>query len=437
MLPSPQDALPLPRHPNVEQYKKRAKELAKAANSRNAAALPKWAQEWIESLVRLADLSIAPELPVRVEWWVENLQASVRHEKEAGRELSLTRAQFVIARAHGFESWPKFTKHLKELARERSPEADFEHAVDAIVRGDLDGLNRFLQRNPKLVRARSSREHQACLLHYIGANGIEGYRQKTPKNIVQIARVLLAAGADVNATAKVYGGQATTLELVATSIHPEQAGVQQELIQLLLDNGAAIEDTRGGILVNQCLASGRARAAHFLAAHGAPLDLDGAAGLGRLDLVRTFFSVKGGLSSSATPEQLQRALIWACEYGHIAVVSFLLEHGTPLNGPGGTGQSPLHWAVIGANVETIELLLSKGADLEQKNRYGGTALGQALWSALYGEREMQPRYLHVINVLIDAGARIAEEMAPWVLQQKEAALSLKQQIVELLIQRGR
>jgi ankyrin repeat protein len=432
MFSSPQDALPLPRHPNLEQYKKRAKELAKRASSPNAAALQNWAREWIESLVRLADLSIAPELPVRVEWWVENLQVSVRHEKADGGELSLTQSQFVIARAHGFESWPKFRKHLQALARERSPEADFENAVDAIVAGDLDGLKRLLQSNPKLVRARSNREHNASLLHYVGANGMEGYRQKTPKNILQIARVLLEAGANVNATANVYGRQATALELVATSIHPEQAGVQEALIQLLLQNGAGIEDTRGGRLVNQCLANGRASAAHFLAAHGALLDLESAAGLGHLDLVRTLSERNGTLMSNATPEQLQRGFLWACEYGHVEVVTFFVQDGAPLDGDANTGQSPLHWAVIGGKVETIEVLLAAGANLEQKNRYGASALGQALWSALHSAPAMQPRSLRVVEVLIDAGARVGDDIASWVHQQKEAPLKLKQQIVELL-----
>jgi hypothetical protein len=43
-------------------------------------------------------------------------------------------------------------------------------------------------------------------LHYCSANGVEGYRQKTPKNIVEITRILLEAGAEVDARADVYGG---------------------------------------------------------------------------------------------------------------------------------------------------------------------------------------------------------------------------------------
>src|SRR5687767_9692458 len=43
------------------------------------------------------------------------------------------------------------------------------------------------------------------LLHYLGANGVEPFRQHTPKNAVEIVAVLLDAGADVNAEAQMYG----------------------------------------------------------------------------------------------------------------------------------------------------------------------------------------------------------------------------------------
>ncbi len=53
MFPNPHDALPLPPHPNLDQYKKRAKDLLKASQSTDPAAIRTWAAEWIASLVRL------------------------------------------------------------------------------------------------------------------------------------------------------------------------------------------------------------------------------------------------------------------------------------------------------------------------------------------------------------------------------------------------
>jgi len=40
-----------------------------------------------------------------------------------------------------------------------------------------------------------------------------------------------------------------------------------------------------------CLANGRPEAAEYLASRGAPVDFESAAGVGRLDVVQSFFSV--------------------------------------------------------------------------------------------------------------------------------------------------
>src|SRR6266480_5897265 len=90
-------------------------------------------------------------------------------------------------------------------------------------------------------RPRSAREHRATLLHYVSANGVENYRQQSPPNAARVTELLLAAGADVEAEADVYGGGCTALGLVATSTPPREAGVQIPVIQVLLDHGAQIE----------------------------------------------------------------------------------------------------------------------------------------------------------------------------------------------------
>jgi hypothetical protein len=85
-------------------------------------------------------------------------------------------------------------------------------------------LKRLVGEHPELIRARSMRTHRATLLHYVGANGIEGWRQHTAANAVEILGFLVDAGAEVDAVADMYGGS-TTLGLVATSLHPERAGL--------------------------------------------------------------------------------------------------------------------------------------------------------------------------------------------------------------------
>jgi hypothetical protein len=444
MFPNPQAALPLPPRPNLERYKKLAKELVRACKSGEHEAIRKWAEKWITELVTLSELTITPQLPVRVESWVDQVEGFAREKLSGsdsrGAKCALAGAQFVIARSQGFESWTKFAKHLEALARKNFAVSQFELAAEAIVSGDVGTLQGLLKENPELIRERSAREHGATLLHYVSANGVEGYRQRTPKNIVRIAEMLLKAGAEVDAMASVYGGGSTTLSLTATSVHPLRAGAQNDLLGLLLDHGAAVHSAHGGhALIVACLANGGRGAAEFLAGRGAPLDLEGAAGVGRLDVVRTFFNHDGSLRPPATAHQLQRGFLWACEFGRDDVVEFLLEHGADIQGQANSGQTGLHWAVVGGHLPTIKLLVGRGTPLEEINAYGGTVLGQALWSFLNGDPDVD--YVPILEVLLNAGAKIEAGSLQWLEKEwaKEQAgrpSAAKTGIVEVLRRYG-
>src|SRR5882762_3608994 len=195
------DALPLPPRPNLEQYKKLAKDFQKACRSSDPGAIRNCAAQWAETIARLQGLEITPGLRRRIDFEAVRMEQHWRKfakTNERAANCALADAQFFVARGHGFASWPKFAKHLEGLARVNSPVSNFEAAVDAIVSGDLATLDKLLSENPELVRTRSTREHRSTLLHYVSANGIEDFRQKTPPNIVAITRLLLQAGADVN-----------------------------------------------------------------------------------------------------------------------------------------------------------------------------------------------------------------------------------------------
>jgi hypothetical protein len=69
----------------------------------------------------------------------------------------------------------------------------FERALDAVVEGDAGRLRAMLREDPELVHARSAREHQVQRFHYVSANGVEDERQRTPRNAVEIATILLDA----------------------------------------------------------------------------------------------------------------------------------------------------------------------------------------------------------------------------------------------------
>jgi len=402
----------LPPRPSLEQYKKLAKDFQHACKSHDPGAVREWAARWADTLARLQGQAITPEARRKIGWVAEQVERQwrkIQQSNEQAARSTLAGAQFFIARCHGFAGWPKFAKHLEGLARANSPVSRFESAVDAIVSGDIAALEKLLRDHPELVRARSTRAHRSTLLHYASANGVEEFRQKTPGNIVEIAKMLLEAGADVNAESDAYGGRSTTLGLTATSCHPEAAGVQIALMETLIGRGAIIDGPDGGSGVNGCLHNGRGEAAEFLANRGARLDLEGAAGVGRLDVVQTFFNDDGALKPPATREQTIDGFAWACEFGRANVVDLLLRRGVKIDARlKHNGQTGLHWAAHGGHVDTVKLLLEFRAPVDARDTsFDGTPLAWALYG--WGNSPANPRrgdYYETVALLVRAGAKL-------------------------------
>jgi len=207
----------------------------------------------------------------------------------------------------------------------------------------------------------------------------------------------LNTGAGINDIADMYSKD-TTIGLAATSAHPFKAGVQQELLQLLLDNGAIMTALPGENLLAACLANGRLEAAQFLASRGAEVNLEAAAGLGMTGEVKKFFREDGSLKDDISVRQLQRGFCSACEYGMHETVIFLLRRGIDAH----FFQEGLHWAAVGGQVNVMKVLLDWGAPLESRNQHGGTVLGAALWGAFNNDagKDFKP----IIRMLVDAGA---------------------------------
>ena len=129
-----------------------------------------------------------------------------------GAALGVADARLVVARQNGFETWADLAG-FTEAVRHDSAVARFEEAVEAVISGDVAALRAMLGESPELARARSNRRHRATLLHYVGANGVEGWRQKTPGNAVDVAKTLLDAGAEVDALADMYDATCTTMSV--------------------------------------------------------------------------------------------------------------------------------------------------------------------------------------------------------------------------------
>jgi ankyrin repeat protein len=303
-------------------------------------------------------------------------------------------ALLAIARAYDFLDWASLVSWVEAVNVPGSPVARFEEAVDAIVDGDAATLARLLRDDPGLVHARSTRVncfdppvHRATLLHYLAANGVEGYRQRSPKNAVQIAKLLLDAGADPNALQDSYGGQNTIMAMLVSSSPPKDAGVQVPLIDILVDYGASIAPSGEGAWtspVETALVFNMCDAADALVRRGAPIDtVAAAAGLGRLDDVQRMLP-------SASANDRHRAVALAAQCGHAEVLAALIDAGEDPNrfNPPGTHSHtpPLHQAIAAGHLHVVKLLVERGARLDIKDTiYESTPLG---WASYFDQPEI-------------------------------------------------
>lgn len=410
------DAQPLPPRPHLDRYRTLARDLQRACASSDPHAVRQWALRWLETLARLQAFDPTPS-PEQLGREAERIDRRWRasNDRKDDPPCRLANALFFVAREHGFASWPKFSAHVKALDDALTPVARFEAAVDAIVRGDAATLRRLLRDDPALVRARSSREHESTLLHYVSANGVEDFRQVTPPNIVEIATLLLDAGAEVDAVSNAYGGGSTTLGLAATSIHPQAAGVQIPLLEALLARGARIEQP--GLAGNEhsavwgCLANGQPEAAEFFAARGARLSFEEAAGLGRVETLRTFVDERGAIAG-VPQDRIAAALRYAAGYGRVETVQFLLAKGADPGAAEPDGQTALHWATFGPHVEAAQALLHHGAPVDARDAtYQATPLAWAIfnWAKRREPSKCEACYT-MIALLVQAGGTFDPEM---------------------------
>lgn len=349
---------PLPSDSGLEGYQRQAEELFAAWKAGDSAA------------IRFVIHKHPRFLSDHASWLPKEMsQAEIR-----SAPFELADAQLSIARWYDFADWDRLREYVDAVSAAGSPVALFEAAVDAVIEGNETDLAVLLREHPELVRARSTRVtffdppvHGATLLHYVAANGIEGHHQKTPANAVEIARMLLDAGAEVDALAGMYGGGHTTMSMLVSSGHPAKAGVQVALVETLLDYGAAIEGHGSGDWVTPlktALAFGYTDAAEALVRRGARVDsLPAAGGLGKLnDAAR--------LLATASPEDRHRALALASQQGHADVVRLLLDTGEDPNRYNPKGNhahsTPLHQAALGGHDAVVRLLVDRGARLDIK-----------------------------------------------------------------------
>jgi len=242
----------LPAHPNLEQYKKQAKELRGSVAAGTPAALERIRQH----------------------------HPRFRHAaSDSLRALSLADAQLVLAREHGYESWPEFAKHIEtlcviraledlrdpvhtfievacvdrhgwhgsgtlehaEMIRSRYPDVSTASIYTAAALGDAATVRALLARDPSLATAKGG-PHGWDGLTYLCFSRYLCIDKARSESFVQAARALLEAGANANTGWTEYID--TPPRPVREAAIYGAAGIAQHagLTRLLLEYGADPND---------------------------------------------------------------------------------------------------------------------------------------------------------------------------------------------------
>ena len=371
----------------------------------NPSAVTEWCGGWLESIVR----SSGPDLTdfVRGSWEraIGEVEKGARETSEeaceGGAGFELADAQALIAHAHSFVGWDAFARFVNVETRQTSEGSEFEIAADAVVDGDLARLEALLRANPGLALARSTRIHRATLLYYLAANGIEDFRQRSPANAPEIARLLLDAGAEVDALCGMGKSDDTPMLALVTSVHPHHTGVATELIEIFVKAGSKVNGVKGDDApVRLALKFGYPDSAAALVRLGAEVKTVAmAAGLGRLDLTKVIVEERG-----ASESELAAALEDACRFGRTEIAEYLLANGADVDGQGTWKMTGLMWAACQGHLDTMAMILDRGPSLELRNEFGGTAMGTTLHFAINSPTPGAD-YPAVIDILLNAGLK--------------------------------
>ncbi len=279
-------------------------------------------------------------------------------------------------------------------------DAKFHPAIQAIKSGDIQLLKSLVTTDPTLATSRSSKSHPTLLQCLTLA-------ARDVSNEVEMARVLIDAGAEINGP---LGACAS--------------GNNVEVAAALLDAGAEINGMGSWSPLEEALYWSSNDVRDLLLKRGASVhNLRIAAGLGRTDLIESFFNSDGSLKPEAgkiawpfgdpqdsnlpaqIKEELQakieawsnesqniinNAFIYACMHNRIDAAKLLLDKGAEINTipPGfdyaGTG---LHNAAVNGHRAMVEFLIENAADENMRDeKVNGTPAG---WADYGGHGELK------------------------------------------------
>jgi ankyrin repeat protein len=287
-------------------------------------------------------------------------------------------ARTVVARMHGFPSWPALRRHVAAL-RNGGGEP-FARAYRALEAHDLTALATELDRFPGLVTAS-------------GTNGNDLLGMATATGDERTVQLLLDRGADP-AHQNAHGW---------TPLHQTAYSNQTRLATILLDAGApATAEARGdgGTPLVAALFWGHRATAELLAERGGlhPRNLRVAAGLGRHDVIDDLVRPDGTLAPEAAAhrgfyrphsgfpawrpgddrqEALDEALAWAARSDRVDTLDLLVARGARVDADVYRGTA-LAWAAAIGRVAAVERLIALGADPSARGTFGGPDHGDGI-----------------------------------------------------------
>jgi len=327
--------------------------------------------------------------------------------------------------------------------------------------GDPNAVEDGLGNTPLHNAARSGYPSVVKLLLEYGANvDIHDPDVGTPLCVTrnrEVARILLDAGADVNAAyrwgntvlhAAAANGTGYDAEFLALLLRhgakPDKHGLDgytplhwaarcgfEKKAKMLLDAGAPIDalDEDGDTPLHNAIACQHFDVAKLLVARGAKLDLRSACGLGDMAFLRQklqtadvnkkhnggaertllHYAASGGQVKAAellidrgakvdarTSSEWTPLHLAACN-GHLDVVGLLLNRGAKVNAKDDSDGTPLHCAAAGCKPDVARLLIDRGADIEARTE------GEERTPLSYAAEE---GYISVVKVLLDKGADV-------------------------------
>jgi ankyrin repeat protein len=278
-------------------------------------------------------------------------------------------------------------------------------AIETMMAGDIAGLRHLLDIDPELINRRAPvayrDDREATLLHFL----LDYPEGNHPPNVVEIAKLLIDSGADVESLDGDSEGS-TAFQLLMGLETPVPHGI--ELTELLLDSGSTTTngnvDQHGMDAFTVALMNGHTECAALIYERGYPPGVSWVgAGLGNMNLMRSFFGEGDDttlpaeqradcLGEDAQPT-MNCAFLVASINGQTEVVEYLLDKGmdVDLQPPGsdfaGIGATALHWAAHFGHRMTAETLVARGANILARDDV--FQLTPAGWAAWFGHDEIK------------------------------------------------